>query len=256
LPAQHALPGVPHAPQLPTPPSATLHSAPTPPSSGQSTPFATHVSVSPSQHASLQTLPAQHGSAVPASVKPPHATQVAPLPQTVPLAWQAAPGPTHVLVPGSQQSPEPHLPPAQHGFPGVPHAVQLPPEQTVPAEEHAAPFATHWFVVSQQPPLHLLPGQHAPAAPASGVAAPQVTHEPLLHTESVALHESPDWTHVLVVGSQQLLPAQAGPLVQHASAPPPHGPLSPPPPPAVVPPPPPPALVPPPPPNPLPPPPA
>ena len=58
------------------------------------------------------------------------------------LAWHEVPLPTHVFVPGSQQSPEAvQVSPAQQGFPVAPHAVQLVPLHTVPVCAQAAPVA-------------------------------------------------------------------------------------------------------------------
>jgi hypothetical protein len=106
-----------------------------------------------------------------------------------------------------------HALPGQHSSPSLPHDSQKPPAvhtSSMPAWPQEAPTATQvldW--VSQQPPVHWSPRQHAcPVPPQAAHVVPIQTDEPLEH--------GPPWAmHICVVGSQQAS-GQGVPLVQHA----------------------------------------
>jgi hypothetical protein len=126
---------------------------------------------------------------------PPHERHVPPELQTS-LVPQLDPFDAQRCVVMSQQKPEPHVLPAQHGLVDeVPHAVHEPPVHTSPPW-HAEPLPTHSFAVgSQQAPLvvhGVAPAQHAwPSAPHSmhvlAAQTPLVGHvEPVQHVSPTA----------------------------------------------------------------------
>jgi hypothetical protein len=65
-----------------------------------------------------------------------------PLVQVPPLFGHVAAAAMQVPLPWSQQPPESHASPAQHGWPGPPHAAQVSLLQTMPPPEHER-FAQH-----------------------------------------------------------------------------------------------------------------
>jgi hypothetical protein len=223
LPAQHALPGLPQALQVPplhdrpdavqklacgpALPVPLQHGCPAPPQvviaavhepamhmpSGDEQLVPLAMQSRPLQHppAPVHTLPSQHGW-----LAPPQET-LAPLLQTSPgqpgVSWPLA---THTLF--TQQPPPLHWLPAQHGCPAPPHSAHVLPTQLPPCE-HAAPTLRHWPVPgSQQPASQLPPSQHGwpgwPQAgpsdiPASGVLFPVgLASAP----QAAARHKSPN----------------------------------------------------------------
>jgi hypothetical protein len=173
----------------------------------------------------VHTLPAQQGwPAAPHVVQTP-STLAVPPEHTVVAALQAAPVPTHALVPGSQQSGATHAVsgPGQHGVPVIPHALHDPAAQIVDAAAHPVPVATHVPVVSQHPLGHELPAQQIPPV------APHDLQEPPEQTRSLPEHAPSFATHRLVLESQHppavhgVAPSQQEwPGVPHAHEPPMH----------------------------------
>lgn len=135
---------------------------------------------------------------------------------------QAAPGPTHECVPGSQQPwlgaiPRQALPAAQHGSASNPHCWQPPGPHTCPPGQ-AANSATQLPTLQQPLLLQVPPAQHWVPVP------PQPLQVPPAHTVSNVLQARPLPTQLFVTGSQQspavkqLEPAQqASPVAPHAA---------------------------------------